>query len=597
MQTQFLRIYAPNSLHLLYHPIDTGSPSHDMSEHISRHSAHRIDIESTQLIGDRVIGRVEHDLGPANEAELQHRILTVPYAEKQLGSNADAVEFVRVIKEAVSAGADPDPRSFQVYASWAYGEIKRRLAEYNSATHDVSVSEYKAQVISSVLSEIAKMAMQLTAVTATKEDRLVDEPEVYEYFGSPHYSDELNPNQRRELFELRCEQILDKRDTTDPFTAELRSICSKLSRAHSTGNVYDEESQFQSYLRDQADAGASEENLEALADSHERVTEQYSEGGVVSLHMSDGERFVVDGTLDEDVDETYLPHETTDLGEEIRNLFTDGEDSQTIGNYIDFRLNQIYGDPADKDSRILRTARAMTSTRNGLVEYTYRVSVYPNREERQYVREVLEQILDNMHRDFVLRSMNRSVAFRTFIRRIEAARETRGLIDTIQDAYQARLKGTISIKMFTALNTAYEAKRANLESTPLRETKNIDGRARTFIVATPVIKLARILPTRELRTLATAIQTLPIQERERVRNILRTERRDLYNRIQEGLLQMINQASARKLMYLRFAFYEDRKTGIPNEPHNMIHLLTTADKAAIWEDLKNASGLAKPMAA
>jgi hypothetical protein len=597
MQTQFLRIYAPNSLHLLYHPIDTGSPSHDMSEHISRHSAHRIDIESTQLIGDRVIGRVEHDLGPANEAELQHRILTVPYAEKQLGSNADAVEFVRVIKEAVSAGADPDPRSLQIYASWAYGEIKRRLAEYTSGTHDVSVSEYKAQVISSVLSEIAKMAMQLTAITATKEDRLLDEPEVYEYFGSPHYSDELNPNQRRELFELRCEQILDKRDTTDPFTAELRSICSKLSRAHSTGNVYDEESQFQSYLRDQADAGASEENLEALVDSHERVTEQYSEGGVVSLHMSNGERFIVDGTLDEDVDETYLPHETTDLVAEIRNLFTDGEDTQTIGNYIDFRLNQIYGDPADKDSWIFRTTRAMTSTRKGPVEYTYRVSVYPNREERQYVREVLEQILENMHRDFMLRSMNRSVAFRSLIRRIEAATETRALIDTIQDAYQARLKGTISIKMFTALNTAYEVKRANLESSPLRETKDVDGRARTFIVATPVIKLARTLPTRELRTLATAIQTLPIQERERVRNILRTERHDLYVRIQEGLLQMINQASARKLMYLRFAFYEDRKTGIPNEPHNMIHLLTAADKAAIWEDLKNASGLAKPMAA
>lgn len=597
MQTQFLRIYAPNSLHLLYHPIDTGSPSHDMSEHISRHSAHRIDIESTQLIGDRVIGRVEHDLGPANEAELQHRILTVPYAEKQLGSNADAVEFVRVIKEAVSAGADPDPRSLQTYASWAYDEIKQRMAEHNSATDEVSVTEYKAQVISNVLSEIAKMAMQLTAITATKEDRLLDEPEVYEFFGSPHYSDELNPSQRRELFELRCEQILDKRDTTDPFTAELRSICSKLSRAHSTGNVYDEESQFQSYLRDQADAGASEENLEALVDTHERVTEQYSEGGVVSLHMSDGERFVVDGTLDEDVDETYLPHETTDLVPEMRNLFTDGEDSQTIGNYIDFRLNQIYGDPADKDSRIFRTTRAMTSTRNGLVEYTYRVSVYPNREERQYVREVLEQILDNMHRDFMLRSMNRSVAFRSFIRRIEDATETRALIDTIQDAYQARLKGTISIKMFTALNTAYEVKRANLESTPLRETKDVDGRARTFIVATPVIKLARTLPTRELRTLASAIQTLPIQERERVRNILRTERRDLYVRIQEGLLQMINQASARKLMYLRFAFYEDRKTGIPNEPHNMIHLLTAADKAAIWEDLKNASGLAKPVAA
>src|SRR5437660_3164514 len=183
-----------------------------------------------------------------------------------------------------------------------------------------------------------------------------------------------------------------------------------------------------------------------------------------------------------------------------------------------------------------------------------------------------------MSRNFTLRTMNRSVPFRSFIRRIEAATETRVLIDTIQAAYQARLKGTISIKMFTALNTAYEAKRANLESTPSRETKDVDGRACTFIVAAPVIRLARTLPTRELRTLATAIQTLPVQERERVRNLFRMERHGLYVRIQEGLRRMIHQASARKLMYLRFAFYEDRKTGIPNEPHNMIHLLTAADK-------------------
>src|SRR5437660_6361333 len=202
-----------------------------------------------------------------------------------------------------------------------------------------------------------------------------------------------------------------------------------------------------------------------------------------------------------------------------------------------------------------------------------------------------------MSRNFTLRTMNRSVPFRSFIRRIEAATETRVLIDTIQAAYQARLKGTLSCKMSTPLNTPYEGTRANLESTPLRETRDVDGRARTFIVAAPVIRLARTLPTRELRTLATAIQTLPVQERERVRNILRTERRDLYVRIQEGLLQMIHQALARKLMYLRFAFYEDRKTGMPNEAHNMIHLLTAADKAAIWESLKNASGLAKPMAA
>src|SRR5438132_13284823 len=98
MQTQFLRIYAPNSLHLLYHPIDTGSPSHDMSEHISRHSAHRIDIESTQLIGDRVIGRVEQSLGPANEPELHHQFLPLPNPKNNPAQNPTPLDSVAATK-------------------------------------------------------------------------------------------------------------------------------------------------------------------------------------------------------------------------------------------------------------------------------------------------------------------------------------------------------------------------------------------------------------------------------------------------------------------------------------------------------------------
>jgi hypothetical protein len=107
LQTHLLEKYAPNSLALLYRPVDTGSPGHDMSEHISRFKTHRTDIEEMQLIGGRVIGHIEHDLGPADEAELQHRILTISYAEKRLDSNPDAVEFVRVIKE---CAGDTDPR-------------------------------------------------------------------------------------------------------------------------------------------------------------------------------------------------------------------------------------------------------------------------------------------------------------------------------------------------------------------------------------------------------------------------------------------------------------------------------------------------------
>src|SRR5215831_9229412 len=247
LQEHLLRRFAPHSLHLVYRPHDSGSPGHDISDHISRFSHRRIDLESTQIVGDRVIGRVEFDLGAANESEMQHRILTIPYAEEQLDSVANAEEFVRAIKEAVSAGVEADPRSLQTWASWAYNEIRVRSNSDRS----------KEEIIAEVLKEIALLAMQLTAVTATKEDRLAEEPNVVEFYGSQHYSDELDPNERRQLFENRCYEILDQRDSTNPFTAELRAICSKLPRSHSSGNVYDEEAQFQNYLAGVADQGDS----------------------------------------------------------------------------------------------------------------------------------------------------------------------------------------------------------------------------------------------------------------------------------------------------------------------------------------------------
>jgi len=53
------------------------------------------------------------------------------------------------------------------------------------------------------------------------------------------------------------------------------------------------------------------------------------------------------------------------------------------------------------------------------------------------------------------------------------------------------------------------------------------------------------------------------------------------------LAYSIRSASSGTLNYLRFAFYEDAKTGAPNQPQNMIHLLTQADRAETWEALKS----------
>ena len=642
MQTHLLRRYAPNSLHVLFHPKDTGNPNFDFTNHLQQFANRRIDsaiqsvragqrlqptysgnltridLESHQLIGGRVLGRVEIGLGSPDDDEHNYKILAVPYAEKQLGNNNDdAVEFVRVIKAAVSAGVEADPRSLQIWAAWGYDEIKRRYAEVlrnnpglakratTSATDAETLAEFKRTIIRDVLTEINTLAMELTAITATNEDRLLDEPEVYELF--PFRREQLTPQERRDLFDLRYSELFHDHEPGNPFATELRAICSKLSPAHASGIVHDEEAQFQSYLTEVSESGKLEdEALEALQASHERVTEQYTEGGVVSLHMSDSERFVVEGTLEEDVTFEYLPSEARDIAHAIRQSFLKGDkvfsnnpEDDTIDSYIEKALDRIYGNPKDKNARVNRTVRRVTTIegQRSPVEKTLTKSVYPNGEEREYCREILDTLIEGMQRDFILRSMNRSKVFRTFYNAIENATDVRSLIEVIQDAFQARLAKTINVKMFTTLNTIYAVKRARLESTAMRVTKEVAGQVRTFIPAVPVIELAKRIPARELRKLATAMHALPNQERERISRLICTNRSELYNAILDGLLKIVESASQGKRMYLRFAFYQDRQTGRPNEPHNMIHLLTAADTAIVWKRLIELSGVAQPLAA
>src|SRR5215216_3698785 len=190
--------------------------------------------------------------------------------------------------------------------------------------------------------------------------------------------------------------------------------------------------------------------------------------------------------------------------------------------------------------------------------------------------------------------MNRSKAFRTFHNQIANASDLRALIEVIKEAYQARSRKNINIKMFTALNTLYVCKRANLESTAMRITKERDGQLRTFMPAVPVIAMAKQIAVRDLQQLALKLHTLPAQEQERVRKVFCEERPELYQRIVDGLTTRIRTASQSKRMYFRFAFYVKLETGIPNEPLSMIHLLTAADRAVMWQKLKASTGVDQP---
>lgn len=798
LQTAFLKRYAPTSLILLYRPEDTGSPGHDIGQHISQFSAHRIDIEETQLIGGRVIGHIEHDLGPADEAELQSRICTIGYAERKLDSNPNAVEFVRVIKE---CAGDTDPRSLQIWASWAYEEIRKDTNSYDS-TSGLTPDEHKAQVVSDVLTKLGRMAMELTAVTATSEEQLLEEPEVYEFFGPQHcYTDGDDEKERDNLFELRCRELLDRQDTTNPFTAELNFINSKISHC-STATIRRSDSEiYESYLHDE---GVSAKDLETMVEDFERITEQYTEDGATSLHMSDGERFIVDGTIEEDIDADYLPMQVAAIVSEVKELFVNGtkrssenKDDFSIDSFIANQLDRLYGSKADPEARRVRTIRtiaslpselisriqdfaaaarktldseqnaarlrikllsalrkfakealtpqyrelalnqlavknaaafaiasqnwtnelplptllllglmrqgkalraeietvfrmipaiakgAVTMDRPGVYEFEETISIYVNADERRYCEDVLQQILQNMGRDVILNAQRRSPLFRRFAQTIDNATDTRTLIAAIQEAFQARKDDKLTVKLFTALDTLYQAKRSALEAQPLRlnakddrlyaqhtcalivgnmrrnmlrtfggskefasltstierssdsntltralelareqqakghftkrmvemlttlhETKTALLNAhpltrpiaddRVFSVSISLTNEALTIPTGKLRQLATRIHTLPLQEKERVRAVLQQARPALYDKIKTGLAAIVRSASKAKLMYLRFAFYEDRTTGAPNEPHNMIHLLTQDDKAQIWQSLKTRSGMPKP---
>src|SRR5215216_1874933 len=157
LHSSLLKTHAPDSSLLLFHPLDTGSPGQDFCHHLTRHSHRRIELEDTMLVGDNCIVRIEPDLGSADDKESEAKIVTVRYAERVLGNNADAVEFIRCVK--LLAGEDARGHDLQLIASHYYGEARRRPA-------------------GEVLKEMGMWALQLVSVSAPEESRLFGEPVV-----------------------------------------------------------------------------------------------------------------------------------------------------------------------------------------------------------------------------------------------------------------------------------------------------------------------------------------------------------------------------------------------------------------------------------
>jgi hypothetical protein len=601
------------SNHELFYPATTGSPRLDVYNHVARLSQPaRIDFEEHTLAGDLII-RIEPDLGGA--AEDDARILALPYALRFFGHQADATEFIRCVK--LIAGDDARPFNLQTIAAHYYQQARRQPA-------------------AEVLKEMALLALELAAVTASNEELLFDEPETT----GPEVSDEwLTPEQRRELWERRAAEVLDESEGesgTNYFDAEIRSL-SRLFRAHASGFSSDETAAH--LLWQSAALAAGSDDLEEAAElfaAYEAGQEQYDEGHVVSLHMNDGERVVVAGRIDDDVDETSLPPEARHLAAEIYELYVNGfprrdegekpgvegvvldtrhKDRQTgtryvvpqivygLDTWLNYAVEAVYHERTPRTVRQVlcvpepaAPARKMTHPviiNNGAKrtvqsvtlqvpatffhDQTSTIEVCPQAAERDLTRTVLETLLARWQRDFHLRALNSNAAYRGLTNSIIAAEDTADIARLKQQAWQEKEARQLSLKHFTALMTQAETRQALLESRTWRITREEAGVTRTYIPAQPVINRLPTLKGGSLTAFAQSLHAFPRQEQERVRAAFQTNNAPLYARVRDGLKAELKRASPGKLRYFRWACY-----GL-NKPEHPFHTLTQADRAAVWE--------------
>ena len=68
-----------------------------------------------------------------------------------------------------------------------------------------TLAESKATIIQEVLTELAALARTLTAITASNEDRLFEEPKVFDRLPR---EEKLSPAERRDLFEQRYDEVM-----------------------------------------------------------------------------------------------------------------------------------------------------------------------------------------------------------------------------------------------------------------------------------------------------------------------------------------------------------------------------------------------------
>jgi hypothetical protein len=339
--------------------------------------------------------------------------------------------------------------------------------------------------------------------------------------------------------------------------------------------------------------------------------------------MTDAEKVIVVGSLDDDIDEESLPEESRHLAKELYELFVNGFplidrgeqngiEGVTLPSYLfDSRTGERFSVPytvfgldtwlgyaidAVYNKRVVRTVLNLvvvpvvrqangTIVRTKLHEQISTIEVCPHTIEREQTRVVLEILLERWKSDFHLRGLNTNTIYRELTKQIDASNDTWEIARIKKEAWSHKEQGRLSIKLFTSLMTRANVRQSALENEPLKETRAGENGARKFVVIQPLLNRIPKLMGGTLCDFALQLHCLPRQEKERVRASFQSLNPQLYSRVLDGLLTELEKATPKRLSYFLWAFYPG------NKPEHPVHTLRSEDQSAAWELLKEFSRL------
>ncbi len=471
-----LREFAPSNSPLFAYRIESsGSPMHDLAQHIAANDLFRRDLEETSVLGGNLVVRaVEGDEKPALE---RVKILSLVYAKRVFGNLEDAKEFVRCVQSI----ADPQATQFELeqIASFYYRECRQRET-------------------AEVLKEMAFLGMEMTKVTAETKKLEIEstEKEIGEIKLTP--ADEKRVRQAQKNLPLLPAP-------TPNFDAEMKAIEKQISRNFITKAHHDEFAAY--YLND------DEKTLEELDDDFRKFDahEQYTEDGLFGLQMSGTSHTEVVLELNAEITAEYLPETVQPLAKTLQLIFVGyeigGRAAQVarhfvacrkienldnirareafrlnfpfieavkpqltefsllplkraeISEWIDLQLDLIYS------REVVRLARRVGIGKDGSwQEFTVNQTVNPEFDEKQYASQIFQILLEQMERDFHLSSLRRNEVYQSVYLKIRGALDTAILTQTAEIARRAKEEKRLNLKEYTTLSTVAKSQFGKLNN-------------------------------------------------------------------------------------------------------------------------------------